>query len=206
MVPFGMRAPFRISSLAFLVAAALAPAAAVADLTRVGGVLVLPVEEDVSAFDADALGDATVKGNVRSMGGTLAGRMHAAVPSGNAPASTIGSFGASGRGNGKGPLDKLNVQANDPNLDHIQTFTQVITRPFEFATQSETSAVVNGRHMVVGYNSSAGAVVEFFPGFGLAFTQLLLSGVSVSHDGGKTWSSCFVPSVSPDAPFTFGDP
>ena len=206
MVPFGMRAPFRISSLAFLVAAALAPAAAVADLTQVGGVLVLPVEEDVSAFDADALGDATVKGNVRSMGGTLAGRMHAAVQSGNLPASTIGSFGVSGRGNGKGPLDKLNVQANDPNLDHIQTFTQVITRPFEFATQSETSAVVNGRHMVVGYNSSAGAVVTFFPGFGLAFTQLLLSGVSTSHDGGKTWSSGFVPSVSPDAPFTFGDP
>ncbi|HET7401414.1 MAG TPA: sialidase family protein [Usitatibacter sp.] len=208
MVPFGMRTPFRISSLAFLVASALAPAAAVADLTQLGGVLVLPVEEDVSAFDADAVGDATVKGNVRSLGGTLAARMHAAVQSGNLPASTVGSFGVSGRGNGKGPLDKLNVQANDPNLDHIQTFppSQVVTRPFEFATQSETSAVVNGRHMVVGYNTSAGAVVEFIPGFGLAFTQLMLSGVSTSHDGGKTWSSGFVPSVSPDVPFTFGDP
>jgi hypothetical protein len=206
MVHSSMRAPFRISLLAILVASALAPAAVHADLTSIGGVVVLPVEEDVSAFDADALGDATIKGNVRSMGGTLAARLHAAVQSGNQPASTIGSFGVSGRGNGKGPLDKLNVQANDPDLDHIQTFSQVVTRPFEFATQSETSAVVNGRHVVVGYNSSAGAVVEFFPGFGLAFTQLLLSGVSTSHDGGKTWVSGFVPPVSPAAPFTFGDP
>ena len=31
--------------------------------------------------------------------------------------------------------------------------------------------------IVVGYNSSAGAVVEFFPGFGLAFTQASLLGV-----------------------------
>lgn len=64
----------------------------------------------------------------------------------------------------------------------------------------------DGRHIVVGYNSSAGAEVQFFPGFGLAFTRLRLSGFSTSHDGGRTWSSGFVPAVSANAPFTFGDP
>src|SRR5689334_13543340 len=64
-----------------------------------------------------------------------------------------------------------NVQVNDPALDHITTFAPpIVTRPFEFATQSETSAVRNGKHVVVGYNSSAGAVVENVPGIGLAFT------------------------------------
>jgi hypothetical protein len=206
MVHAGVSIRFRRSVLPLLVAAALCPAVAQADLTKLNGILALPVEEDASAFDGDSLGDATVKGNVRSMGGTLAGQLHAAVQSGHLPGSKSGSFGVHGKRNGKDVADKLNVQANDPNLDYIQTFTEVVTRPFEFATQSETSAVVNGRNITVGYNSSAGAVVQFFPGFGLAFTQLLLSAFSTSHDGGKTWTSGFIPSVSPDAPFTFGDP
>jgi hypothetical protein len=102
----------------------------------------------------------------------------------------------------------LNTQVNDASLDHVVTFNPSVvrTRPFEFSTQSETSMVTNGRHIVVGYNSSAGAVVEFFPGFGLFYTQLLFSGFSTSHDGGRTWTSGFVPPVSGDAPFTFGDP
>ena len=97
-----------------------------------------------------------------------------------------------------------NTQVNNPSFDHISTFPG--TRPFEFATESETSVVANGRHVVVGYNSSAGAVVENFPGFGLFYTQLLFSAFSVSHDGGATWASGFLPPVSPDSPFTFGDP
>ena len=100
------------------------------------------------------------------------------------------------------------MQVNDPALDHITTFdpSVVATRPFEFSTQSETSAVKDGDHVVVGYNSSAGATVQFFPGFGLAFTRLMFSAFSVSHDGGRTWASGFVPAVSDAAPFTFGDP
>jgi hypothetical protein len=101
------------------------------------------------------------------------------------------------------------VQVNDPALDHITTFDPrvVITRPFEFATQSETSAVRNGKHVVVGYNSSAASVVENIPGLGLAFTQLKFSAFSVSHDGGRTFASGFVPAVNDAvAPFTFGDP
>ena len=84
-----------------------------------------------------------------------------------------------------------NVQVNDPAL--TTTSRHIHSRPsprapFEFATQGET---IDGRawtrNIVVGYNSSAGAIVEFFPGFGLAFTQLLFSGYSVSHDGGQSW-------------------
>jgi hypothetical protein len=78
--------------------------------------------------------------------------------------------------------------------------------PLEFAIQSETSMVSRGRHIVVGYNSSAGVQVEFFPGAGIFATQVLYSGYSVSHDGGKTWRSGFVPGNSPYLPFTFGDP
>jgi hypothetical protein len=63
-----------------------------------------------------------------------------------------------------------------------------------------------GQDIVVGYNSSANSVIQFFPGFGLNATQLLFSGYSVSHDGGQTWTSGFVPPVSPLVPFVFGDP
>jgi hypothetical protein len=208
MVHAGMRRPrFRLSTLALLVAAALVPAAARADLTKLGGVLALPVEEDNSAFDGDSFGDARVKGGIaRSMGGSLAARLHEAVTRGHLPPPKTTGRGNDGHGNGKDDHDNANVQANDPNLDHVVTFTQVATRPFEFATQSETSAVMDGRHIVVGYNSSANAVVEFFPGFGLAFTQLMFSAFSTSHDGGNTWTSGFLPPVSSAAPFTFGDP
>jgi hypothetical protein len=34
----------------------------------------------------------------------------------------------------------------------------------------------------------------------------MFSGFSTSHDGGRTWTSGFVPSVAPNVPFTFGDP
>jgi hypothetical protein len=202
----------RIPGLAFcpqalLVAALVAPAAAQAQTSKINGILAIPVEEDNSAFDADAFGDARVKGGVgRSMGGTMAARLQQAVRRGHLPPAKSTGSGRNGRGEGKDRDELTNVQANDPALDHIVTFTEVNTRPFEFATQSETSAVMDGRHIVVGYNSSADTVVEFFPGFGLAFTKLMFSGYSVSHDGGRSWTSGFVPPVDANAPFTFGDP
>src|SRR5262249_56943229 len=54
----------------------------------------------------------------------------------------------------------------DAALDHIVTIPpdEVVTRPFEFSTQSETSVVNHGRHIVIGYNTSANQVVQFFPG------------------------------------------
>lgn len=98
--------------------------------------------------------------------------------------------------------ETLNVQVNDPALDHIQTFAG--TRPFEFSVQSETSIAAFRNNILVGYNSSADQPVVQI-GTGLFFTHRHFSGFSVSRDGGETWTSGFVPAV-PGSPFTFGDP
>lgn len=203
-----------LSMLALLVAAALAPYSAGAQTPAPNTVLAIPIE-DGSGFDPDAVGfyafggpgtrGIKTKGNIgRSMGGQMAQRLHRAVRSGHLPRQRSNGRGDDRRGNDKDDDDVRNVQANDPRLDHVVTFPG--TRPFEFATQSETSATMDGRHIVVGYNSSAGTVVESFPGFGLAITQLNFSAYSTSHDGGRTWKSGFIPPVSTNAPFTFGDP
>jgi hypothetical protein len=187
--------------------------AGAAGTTSVGGRLVIPVDEDAAVFDGDDEGDVTVKGGIglalsNAPTGRLRDRLIRAARSGNlATRPAAASIQAPGQGSAGGHAG--NVQVNDPALDHVTTFDPriVVTRPFEFATESETSAVRNGRHVVVGYNSSAGARVEFIPGLGLAFTQLKFSGFSVSHDGGRTFASGFVPAVNDAvAPFTFGDP
>jgi hypothetical protein len=98
--------------------------------------------------------------------------------------------------------ESRNVQVNDPALDHLQTLPG--TRPFEFSIQSETSVAVFRNNIVIGYNSSADQTVVQTDS-GLLVEQIHLSGFSVSHDGGRTWKSGFVPPV-PGSPFTFGDP
>ena len=200
-----------VSSAAALIAAAYLQVAAHGDTIRLNGVVVIPVEEDNAAVDGETTGDATVKGGIGLMsgGGQMMQRLVRAAQSGLVPLAGAPVGGRESRGDGDGLADQRNVQVNDPALDHITSFdpSVVVTRPFEFSTQSETSAVKDGQHVVVGYNSSAGAKVQFFPGFGLAFTQLKFSGFSTSHDGGRTWTSGFVPAVSDaKAPFTFGDP
>jgi hypothetical protein len=197
-----------VPSCAFLIV--LAGSARGADTTRVNGRIVIPVDDDGAVFDGDALGDATIKGGIglsHAPTGRLRERLIRATRSGEL-ARTAPLGGSEVRGTGEGRDDSRNVQINDPALDHIVTFDPavVVTRPFEFATESETSGVRDGKHVVVGYNSSANATVQFFPGLGLAFTKLMFSAFSVSHDGGRTWTSGFVPAVSDDAPFTFGDP
>jgi hypothetical protein len=97
-------------------------------------------------------------------------------------------------------LRGANTQINDPALDNIQTFTGF--RPFVNYTQSETSAAAFGQNVVVGYNSSANQTFTFPP---LVRTAWTISGYSTSNDGGKTWTSGFVP-PSAGATFTFGDP
>src|SRR5262245_1716264 len=199
----------------FVVAAAVALSAAVylpkvlhGQATRVDGVLVIPVEDDNSPRGDDE-GDATVKRiGIFSSGGQMQQRFLRAVRAGVVKNRRAPVSGHESRDQGDRHDDVRNVQINDPALDHIVTFdpSVVATRPFEFSTQSETSAVSDGKHVVVGYNSTANSTVQFFPGRGLAFTKLMFSGFSVSHDGGRTWTSGFVPSVPPDVTLTCGDP
>jgi hypothetical protein len=98
-----------------------------------------------------------------------------------------------------------NTQVNvNPNFDYIQIFAGF--RPFVRFTQSEVSAAASGRNIVVTYNNSAGLHVIANPnGPGLITDRVLLSGYSVSNDGGQTWSSDFMP-PSADGTQTFGDP
>jgi len=199
---------FVVATAVALSAAAYLPKAVRGDTTRVDGVVVIPVEEDNSPRSEDE-GDATVKGiGLFSTGGQMKQRFLRAVQAGFVPGGNASVHGRESHDAGDRDDDLQNVQVNDPALDHIVTFDPKVvkTRPFEFSIQSETSAVRDGRHIVVGYNSSANTTVEFVPGPGLVFTKLMFSGYSVSHDGGQTWASGFVPAVSRDAPFTFGDP
>jgi hypothetical protein len=101
--------------------------------------------------------------------------------------------------------DGGDVQVNDPALDYI--FAPTVTpptRPFEFATQSETSVASFGSSMVVAYNSSAGVKVQQV-GNQIVRVQTFLTGFSSSHDGGRTWTSGFAPPV-PGKTETDGDP
>jgi hypothetical protein len=97
------------------------------------------------------------------------------------------------------------VQVNNPALDYIfaPTLTPP-TRPYEFATQSETTVASFGSHVVVAYNSSAG-VKNQQVGNTVVRVQTYLTGFSSSHDGGITWTSGFAPPV-PGKNITAGDP
>jgi len=146
---------------------------------------------------------------VRSIGGRLRAQMlKRAVPTSSLPPG-VPVQGQQSQGPGRQKTVGFNVQVNDPALDHIVTFppAELVEKlPFEFSTQRETSVVSMGQDIVVGYNSSAGSALQFFPGLGVFYTQILFSGYPVSHDGGQTWTSGFVPPVSSDVPFVFGDP
>ncbi len=96
-----------------------------------------------------------------------------------------------------------NVQTNDPSLDNIQIFPNF--RPFVKFTQSETSVAGYGRNIVATYNTSANQPLVQISPTSLAFTHRFLSGYSNSTDGGRTWTSGFMPPV-PGSLFTFGDP
>jgi photosystem II stability/assembly factor-like uncharacterized protein len=92
-------------------------------------------------------------------------------------------------------------QVNDPSLDRAQSFPGA--PPFVTATESETSVAVAGKNVVVGYNSSAGTTFTDAAG---DVSQLLLDGYSVSHDGGQTWRSGFIPAEPGAPPNDYGDP
>jgi BNR repeat-like domain len=100
-----------------------------------------------------------------------------------------------------------NVQVNDPTFDFIQIFPGF--RPFLHLVESETSVAAVGRNIVATYNTSAGlhlipAPPPFPPGT-LLVDRVNLSGFSTSSDGGKTWTSGFLPAAGPNGA-TEGDP
>jgi hypothetical protein len=96
------------------------------------------------------------------------------------------------------------VQINDPALDHVQSFAG--TRPFEFSIQSETSLAAAGKNIVVGYNTTADSPVVLVLPNGLPVHEHRhFCGFSASHDGGRTWTSGFIP-PAPGSALTRGDP
>ena len=102
----------------------------------------------------------------------------------------------------------IGAQINDPALDNIQFFPNALPqpqRPFELSIQSETSMARFGSDLVVGFNNSADQPVTLTASNTLAFVHRFLSGVSVSHDGGQSWTESSLPAI-PGSPFTFGDP
>ena len=72
-------------------------------------------------------------------------------------------------------------------------------------TQSETAIAARGRNIVATYNTSAFQPLVQISPTTLQFVHRFLSGYSTSSDGGKTWTSSFMPPV-PGSIFTFGDP
>ena len=107
--------------------------------------------------------------------------------------------------NTSGVNAQRDLQINDPLRDGFQSFPGPPPFTFIKAIESETSVASVGNDVVVGYNSSAG--VNFTDaGF---VSRLLLSAYSVSHDGGQTWQSGFMPPAPRPGGgdnFEFGDP
>jgi hypothetical protein len=96
-----------------------------------------------------------------------------------------------------------NTQVNDPQGDIVQIFSGF--RPFVRATQSEVALAASGNNIVVTYNNSAG--IRVAPsGTGLVTTQVLISGYSTSNDGGRSWTSGFMPPPVTGGASTSGDP
>jgi hypothetical protein len=115
------------------------------------------------------------------------------------PLPPAGNFGTL---NSSGVNSASANQINDPSLDGFQSF-QGAPITFVKADQAETSMAAAGKNIVVGYNSSAGAVFSDASG---DLSKLLFDGFSVSHDAGKTWKSGFIPAEPGAPPFDFGDP
>lgn len=185
-------------SIAFAFVAALMIQAPTASAQSSQNIFVIPLTDDpvIDAGDDDLSAELkalSAPTNASGVAGNATAIVIAAPPL-NAPAAVGPMEHATGR----------DRQVNDPTLDNIQTFPGA--RPLENATESETSVGMDSNHIVVGYNSSARTRVVELGGGQLAYTQRLFSAYSVSHDGGATWKSSFIPPLSPGAAFTGGDP
>jgi hypothetical protein len=169
----------------------------------VAAVLASPRHSATQSPDESAPGLVRKNGldlDVRSLGRQIADQVAAdgnVVPTGDVSAVPGGTIVPQIKFRGG------NVQTNDSSLDNIQIFTNF--RPFVEFTQSETSVAGYGRNIVATYNSSANQPLVQISPTSLAFSHRFLSAYSNSTDGGKTWTSGFMPSI-PGSIFTFGDP
>src|SRR5262249_15482266 len=113
-----------------------------------------------------------------------------------------GNFDLSDLGSGPQiPIPQGNIQVNDGKLDHVLRVSGV--DPLVLYTQNEPVFAVYGRNIVAAYNTSVFATdfntdIQFF-------NTLFGTGFSPSTDGGRTWTSGFLPPVR-NASYTFGDP
>jgi hypothetical protein len=170
-----------------------------AGIAKAQTVQLIPVT-DAPPFSDD--GTQWAKGvNLRSAGNQLGNTIRTAVGSGGL-VTLPGTAPTVSTGAKPHAPDLSDIQINDPNLDNIQTFPG--TRPFEASTQSETSVTQSGQNILVGYNSSANAPIVKI-GSNLFYTHIFFSAYSVSHDGGTTWTSGFLPPPSGSI-VTLGDP
>ncbi len=121
---------------------------------------------------------------------------------------TTPTIGDAASGTLAAPKARTGVQVNDPALDNIQFFPNALPqpqRPYELSIQSETSVAAFGSDLVAGFNNSADQPVTLTAQNTVAFQHRFLSGVGVSHDGGRSWTESSLP-PTPGSPFTFGDP
>ena len=188
-------------ALALLLASMILPRFVRAQQTPPSNPTLIPIDDSFDDQD-DFEG---VKGlDLRSQGRQVGQSVLKAAATGNLIilSGSVTPNGNFSRGDSKHDSQGPNVQVNDPATDTIQSFTG--TRPFEESTQSETSIAVAGNDIVVGYNSSAGEPIVKI-GNSLFATHIFFSGFSVSHDGGATWKSGFIP-PPPRSIETLGDP
>jgi len=151
------------------------------------------------AFQPTKSDDITVKGvSIQSVGRQLGVRMLRNIVN----ASGFVEQPRVRRGGDRGGDDSPNVQVNDPALDNIQRFPGFL--PFEESSQGEPSVAVFGRHVLVGYVSSANKpIIEI--GGRLFFTHSFGLAYAISHDGGRTFTNGVVP-PTPNSPITIADP
>jgi hypothetical protein len=87
------------------------------------------------------------------------------------------------------------VQVNDPSEDDIQTLT-TWKWPFEHAVNLETTVAADGSNIVVSYSHDRQLITRYAGNQNAGpyqFAYRLICHYGVSHDGGQTWRSTFLP-------------
>jgi hypothetical protein len=98
------------------------------------------------------------------------------------------------------------VQVNDPSEDNIQTVA-TWKWPLEFTINCEPTVAADGNNIVVSYSHDRQLITRYAgnqKSGPYQFAYRLISHYGVSHDGGQTWRSTFIP-PPPGSIYTYGD-